>query len=486
MRAVIRVGAIVVILLLIPFSSFINRSYGGNNGNRVDLLYIWTVPTQVIVGDEFRIRAIVANNSNNVITYKGLCESPLSVEFDKHVSVESVPSCLGFTVHELNPGESVEVTGPSSGIVYRAVSAGSVRADVKFTYFIDGRMESISKELVFSVYDGVSAISDEPFTLPIGQSARITIDERDSILVRFVDILEDSRCPINAYCIRAGSATVLLEVTSVYGSMHLDLAVGDRHKSAVRVIGYTLRLLDVQPYPVIDKGIDKDDYTITLLISKSIAIEHGAVRAYGDDGRRMIIVWNERSMKGFMVSEKVTAFRIEHEECIGIYDVCFNAITERDRIAISIDYDDDMHMLVDGREFDVKRMLILFDGIRVEYTQTQLGIGASDGPVMVMDIREDGSVTAINYQKYPTEASRPVVLESGDSISNGCTVTFKLVGTKLPTVKQGGVMEEQLEARAVFIKEVVDKDRCPIYSIATTPMITEPIDSLTHYINSTH
>ncbi|MFN4336608.1 MAG: hypothetical protein ACK4FV_03365 [Candidatus Nitrosocaldus sp.] len=462
MRDVIRVCAI-VILILIPLPSFINGSYGSSNNNsdnRVDLPYIWTVPSQIIVGDEFRVRAIVANNSNHVITYKGLCESPLSVEFNEHVSVENVPSCLGFTVHELNPGESIEVIGPPSGIVYRAVSAGSVRATVTFTYFIDDRMESISKELVFSIYDGISAISDEPFTLPIGKSARIIIDE-DSILVRFVDILEDSRCPIGVYCIRAGSATAMLEVTSIYGSMHIDLAVGDRHNSVVRIIGYTIRLLDVQPYPVIDKEIDKDDYTITLLVSKSVPIEHGAVRAYSDDGRRMIIVWNERSMKGFMISEsKVKEFRVEHKECMGMYDICFNAITEGGRIAISIDYNDDMHMLLNERYLSVKRMLILFDDKRVEYTQSLLGIGASDGPVMVMDIREDGSVTAINYQRYPTEASRPVILDSDDSVSNGCTITFKLVGIEGLMAKERGVEGPF----AIFIKEVVNKDRCPMYS----------------------
>ncbi|MEM4400458.1 MAG: hypothetical protein QW776_04840 [Candidatus Nitrosocaldus sp.] len=475
MRDMIRVGAIVILVLisLVSIPSIINGSYGSNNSssrnstnNMVDLLYIWTVPSQIIVGDEFRIKAIVVNNSssNHVITYKGLCESPLSVEFDEHVSIESVPACLGFTVHELNTGESIEVTGPSSGIVYRAVSAGSVRATVTFTYFIDDRMESISKELVFKIDEGTSVMFDEQFTLPIGQSARIIEDDIDSILVRFVDILEDSRCPIDAYCIRAGSATVMLELTSAYGSMYLDLAIGDKGHSVARVMDYTVILLDVHPYPVIGREIDKDDYTITLLVSKSVPIEHGAVRAYSyDDGRKMIIVWNEQSMKGFMISEsKVIHFKVEHKKCTGIDDICFNAITEWDTTAISIDYNDDMRMLVDDRYFSVKRMFILFDDLRVEYTLTPLGIGAGDGPVMVTDIREDGSVVTINYQEYPTEASRPVILESGDSISNGCTITFKLVGIKgLLIAKQEGGAEGPL---AIFIKEVVNKGKCNMYS----------------------
>ncbi|MEM4393128.1 MAG: alpha-2-macroglobulin family protein, partial [Candidatus Nitrosocaldus sp.] len=85
MRDMIRVGAIVILVLisLVSIPSIINGSYGSNNSssrnstnNMVDLLYIWTVPSQIIVGDEFRIKAIVVNNSssNHVITYKGLCE----------------------------------------------------------------------------------------------------------------------------------------------------------------------------------------------------------------------------------------------------------------------------------------------------------------------------------------------------------------------------------------------------------------------------
>lgn len=474
---------VVIILLLIPIPSMINGVYGNNNGNgssssrgnddssTVDLLDIQIVPTQVIVGDAFRIKALVVNNSSDVITYSGLCESPLSAEFDTHVSIEHVPACLGFTLHELNPGESREVTGPASGIVYRAVSAGTVRAVVTFTYFIDDRMESISKELVFKVVESTSVMTDEQFKLQIGQSVRVVHvyrdgAGRDSILIKFVDILEDSRCPINAYCIRAGSVTVMLEITSTYGSMYLDLAVGDKDYSMMRIMGYTLRLLDVHPYRLAGKEIDKADYTITLLASKNIPVEHGAVRAYSDDGRKMVIVWNEQSMRGLMISEsRVAQFRVEHRECsdTSMYDLCFNAITGVGTIAIDIDYDDIMLMQVNERHFTVKRMLTLFNDVRVEHTRTLLGIGASDGPVTIMDIGEDYHVTVINYQKYPTESSRPVRLTYGDSVSDGCTTTFTLVGLKgLPMAKQ---VEESPEA--IFTKEVVNKGRCPMYSTST-------------------
>lgn len=441
--------------------------------NSLDI-YLETIPSQVIVGDTIMIRAVIVNNTDTTITYRGQCESSISAEFDAHVSVEHVPACLGFSIHELKPGEAREVRGPASGIVYRAASSGVVRATVTFTYFIDDRMERVSEELIFRIADGISVTTDEQFRLHIGDSARalqVHSDGIDSIMIRLVDILEDSRCPINVYCIRAGSVTAMFEVSSVYGSMYLDLAVGDRGNDSTRVMGYTLTMLDVNPYPVAGEQIKKDDYTATLLVSRKIPVEHAAVRAYGDDGSKVITVWNELSGKGFMLSEsKIIGFRVEQRECSDSYDICFNAVEGDDVIAVSIDHDDIMRMSVDGKEFTVKRMMMLFDGVRVEHTMAVLGIGAGDGTVTVIDIGKDGVdgseyVTIMNYYRYPAESSRIVQLRHGDRVSDGCAVTFMLIGLGvLPPAGQipGGGGEEP---EAMLLREVVNRGRCPMYSI---------------------
>lgn len=466
---------ITILMLSSILSSIITNAIADDNSNVSDgsyvyISYVEIVPSSLIVGDTFKIKAVVVNNSNTTITYRGLCESPISAEFDDHVIVEHVPACLGFTINELKPGESVEVTGPSSGVVYKAGSAGLVKAVVTFTYYVDSSVERASKEFTIAI-DDRSVEVDEQFKLSIGQGARIRdgIDGID-LAIRLVDVLEDSRCAEGVYCVRAGSVTILLEVESIYGIMYLELAKGDRGPDIARIMNYTIMLIDVQPYPKVNERIEKDEYTVTLIASKSIPIEHGAIKAYSSDGEKVIVVWNEHSKRGFMISNsKLLRLSVEQSKCTNMnHDKCFNAIVVMEddsskAISIAIDYNDSMEMLVDGKTFMVKRMLMLFNDTSIEYSRVMIGKGEDDGyssssvdaTLTVTHIdRSNGSVTAVNHYKYPVRGDRDVMLKLGDIISNGCTITLKLIGFK---VDAEGIEEE---IKAVFIKEVIDRDRC--------------------------
>ncbi|MCS6768460.1 MAG: hypothetical protein RMJ59_06555 [Candidatus Nitrosocaldus sp.] len=458
-------------LAVVTLSSMITPLGIIHGGGGVQIKDVETIPAHVMAGEVFRIRAVVVNNSDSTITYRGLCESPISAEFDRHVRVEYAPACLGFTIHELKPGESAEVTGPPSGTIYRAVSSGMTRANITFTYYVDDRMMSTSTALEFNIVKDSPAELDRPFSMKIDSIVRI-IDRSGKgglLLIRFADVLEDSRCPEGAHCIRAGSATVMLEVTSVHGSMYLDLAVGDMGYDARRIMGYTVSLLDVRPYPRVDGRIEKDEYAIELLVSNSIPVEHGAVKGHGYDGKRMMMVWNEHSKRGFMIlGSDAIRFTVERKECENGYgyDVCFSAILQDGKsMDVKINYDSSLRIIVDSRPFDVKRMMVLSDGMRVEYTEIMLGEGEEDGPLLVMDVEDIDYVAGINYQKYPTEATRPVILEFGDTVSDGCTVTLKFVGVKGGLTAKPVVIEE---ASAIFIKEVVDRGRCPMYTNPTS------------------
>lgn len=473
---------ITILMLSIITSVTADDNSNASNGDSVYISYVEIIPSTLIVGDTFKIKAVVVNKSDATITYRGLCESPISAEFDDHVIVEHMPACLGFTINELKPGESVEVIGPSSGIVYKAGSAGLIKAIVTFTYYVDGSVEKVTKEFTFDIVDdGRSIEVDEQFRLSMNQRARIT--DGIDLAIRLVDVLEDSRCAEGVYCVRAGSVTILLEVESIYGMMYLELAKGDRGPDTVRVMNYTIRLLDVQPYPKANEHIEKDEYTVTLIASKSIPIEHAAIKAYSNDGEKMIVVWNEHSKRGFMISNsKLLRLSVEQSKCINMkYDECFNAIVAMEdgskAISLAIDYNDSMEMMVDGKIFMMKRMLILFNNTSIEYGRIMIGEGEGDGygvssaaavvnaTLIVTHI--DGfneSVTAVNHYKYPMRGHRDVTLKLGDSVSNGCTITLKLIGFK---VDAEGIEEQ----KAVFIREVIDRDRCIMYASRQTSLL---------------
>lgn len=105
---------------------------------QVLLQNIHTLPANIHVGDNFIIGATVINNSPHAITFIcGPCSSPLSAHFDRNVKVENGVSCYAAAILvTLQPGQSADVTGPTSGVLYKAISSGRTNAVVTFNYDI--------------------------------------------------------------------------------------------------------------------------------------------------------------------------------------------------------------------------------------------------------------------------------------------------------------------------------------------------------------
>lgn len=107
---------------------------------------------------------------------------------------------------------------------------------------------------------------DEEFQLKVGEKALVR--ELDLILT-FIEVIEDSRCPINVYCIWSGRVTIKISLTGRdLGAETIILSMPESEKKELD--GYILMLLKVEPpreHP--DKlTIPQSSYEITLKISK--------------------------------------------------------------------------------------------------------------------------------------------------------------------------------------------------------------------------
>jgi hypothetical protein len=94
-------------------------------------------PILTSVGDTFTLNVLVTNNSPNAIFYHDLCMSPITADFDNHVSVQSKIGCLITDTRSIPAGQSAWLKGPASNTVYGAVQAaplGDVTSIVTFTY----------------------------------------------------------------------------------------------------------------------------------------------------------------------------------------------------------------------------------------------------------------------------------------------------------------------------------------------------------------
>lgn len=107
----------------------------------------------------------------------------------------------------------------------------------------------------------------ESFTLEPGEGVTL---ELDGIGVRFMRVVEDSRCPLRVQCVWAGDAAIVIELSPQAG----DAAEHTLHTSMGQksiVLGrYELSLLELSPYPDEPRSISPEDYRATLVVQERL------------------------------------------------------------------------------------------------------------------------------------------------------------------------------------------------------------------------
>ena len=103
----------------------------------------------------------------------------------------------------------------------------------------------------------------QPFELRAGSSAVLD----GGLKVTFERVPADSRCPMDALCIRAGDATVALAISrdgadAVARELRTDSAASETSYS-----GYSIKLVALAPYPRSDRPTLPEDYVATLTVA---------------------------------------------------------------------------------------------------------------------------------------------------------------------------------------------------------------------------
>ena len=100
----------------------------------------------------------------------------------------------------------------------------------------------------------------EEFQLAYGQT--VIIPEA-RLSLTFQDLGEDSRCPVGAICIWAGNARAIVVVSDFEVSLNTTL-----EPRQILHRGYSIRLVDVAPYPELGEQHRPENYVITLIAEK--------------------------------------------------------------------------------------------------------------------------------------------------------------------------------------------------------------------------
>ncbi len=278
---------IIAYLLLPLFIFLIEQVYADD----VYITDIEIMPEHIRLNDTLTIKATIVNNSNRSISYQSLCHSPLSAEFSSNIAVEQGIGCLGFKIESIEPLANATVIGPASGIFYRVIDYGFTKMRLSFSYTLDNDQKSISKDLAFMIMeDGAKSVSrDEIFTLKINQS--IIFDDHS---ITLIDVLDDSRCPIDVYCVWEGDARLLLAIKKGSKIENSNVTL---HKPLL-INGYVIKIKALEPERRIDAEIDPSDYKAYLTINK-LELSSIKIKAY-NQGYGLIGVLNFDKGKGFL------------------------------------------------------------------------------------------------------------------------------------------------------------------------------------------
>lgn len=108
----------------------------------------------------------------------------------------------------------------------------------------------------------------QPFALRLGETARI---DEAGLSVTAQQILEDSRCPADAYCIWQGRVVIAGALSLGGQAQSFSLGtLGGFADAPVQVAAgaFTLSIVDVAPYPENHAPISAADYLLTLRLDR--------------------------------------------------------------------------------------------------------------------------------------------------------------------------------------------------------------------------
>ena len=101
---------------------------------------------------------------------------------------------------------------------------------------------------------------DQEVILAPGQTAEFN----SGLSVRFVSVMGDSRCPIDAICIAGGDAIVRVHIAAGTGRGDRDLHTGNLEPVAFDNV--QVRLVELVPYPFSGRNTPQSEYRATLRV----------------------------------------------------------------------------------------------------------------------------------------------------------------------------------------------------------------------------
>ena len=114
--------------------------------------------------------------------------------------------------------------------------------------------------LAFAVVPATAAKRSETLRVQINKEKKFA---KSKLTVRFVELVEDSRCPTDTNCVWAGNAKIKIRVTMNGRTPDLTLDTNGP-KQAATAEGYSIKLIGLTPEPRSNVRINRNGYVATF------------------------------------------------------------------------------------------------------------------------------------------------------------------------------------------------------------------------------
>lgn len=143
------------------------------------------------------------------------------------------------------------------------------------------RLLIIAVTLLIGLATSLAACSNQPAgtTAEIGQESILEPGQKvlysdESLEIRFVEVVNDSRCPTGVQCIWAGEVSVKIEINYQDQQKSMVLTQSGSSDAQTLFLDYTIAFA-IQPYPEAQKPIKAKDYRLHLVVTKEAEITGG-------------------------------------------------------------------------------------------------------------------------------------------------------------------------------------------------------------------
>lgn len=123
-----------------------------------------------------------------------------------------------------------------------------------------GLILSLMMVLALGVIPATAAKRAETMRVQINKEKRFA---KSKVSIRFVELVEDSRCPTDTNCIWAGNAKIKIRVSRGGRSQELMLDTNGPHQAATAE-GFSIKLIGLTPEPRSNIRINRNGYVATF------------------------------------------------------------------------------------------------------------------------------------------------------------------------------------------------------------------------------